>query len=58
MLGDDLVESCSHRLRLGDICVVCGDARDVSRAWVLALELGDKSRRLLLTLILWEMVVS
>jgi len=58
VLRNDLVKSCGHRLRLGDIGVVCGDARDVSRAWVLTLELCDKSRGLLLTLVLWKMSVS
>jgi hypothetical protein len=52
VLRNDLVESCGHRLRLGDVGVVCGDARDVLRSWVLALELGDKGRSLLLTLVL------
>jgi hypothetical protein len=55
---DDLVEGCGHRLGLGDIGVVCGDARNVLRAWVLALELCDKSRGLLFTLVLWEIIVS
>jgi hypothetical protein len=58
VLRDDLVQGCGHRLGLGDIGVMCGDARDVLRAWVLALELCDKSRGLLLTLVLWKMTVS
>jgi hypothetical protein len=58
VLCNDLVEGCGHRLGLGDVGVVGGDARNVLRAWVLALELCDKSRGLLFTLVLWEMTVS